>query len=111
MKRILIVMGVLALAAASAAYAAKPGSGSDTGRALVFAPNPVQDLGIQTLTDQKDAADAVPREAYREVTLRDLDGSGFLRGKWAEIRSETGNPAYSPTNTFLYDRIRTSSSR
>ena len=104
MKRILIVMGVLALAAASAAYAAKPGSGSDTGRALVFAPNPVQDLGIQTLTDQKDAADAVPADAYRAVTLTDLDGSGFLRGKWAQIRSETGNPAYSPTNTFLYDR-------
>ena len=38
------------------------------------------------------------------MTLTDLDGSGFLRGKWAQIRSETGNPAYSPTNTFLYDR-------
>jgi hypothetical protein len=97
-------MAAVALAAASAAYAAKPGSGSDTGRALVFAPNPVQDLGIQTLTDQKDSAGAVPQEAYRAVTLRDLDGSGFLRGKWAEIRSETGNPAYSQTNTFLYDR-------
>ena len=104
MKRVLIAMAAVALAAASAAYAARPGSGSGTGRALVFAPNPVQDLGIQTLTDQKDSADAVPREAYRSVALRDLDGSGFLRGKWAEIRSETGNPAYSPTNTFLYDR-------
>ncbi|HLO35659.1 MAG TPA: M36 family metallopeptidase, partial [Candidatus Deferrimicrobium sp.] len=80
------------------------GSGSPQGRALVFAPNPVQDLGIQTLTDQKDAADAVPEDAYRAVTLTDLDGSGFLRGKWAEIRSETGNPAYSPTNAFVYDR-------
>src|SRR4029450_5713937 len=38
------------------------------------------------------------------VTLTDLDGSGFLRGKWADIRSETGNPAYSPTNTFSYNR-------
>ena len=104
MKRVLIAMAAVALVPASAAYAAKPGSGSGTGRALVFAPNPVQDLGIQTLTDQKDAAGAVPQEAYRSVTMRDLDGSGFLRGKWAEIRSETGNPAYSPTNTFLYDR-------
>ncbi len=103
MKRILVV-GVLVLATASAAYAAKPGSGSSIGRAVVFAPNPVQDLGIQTLTDQKDAASAVPGAAYRAVTLTDLDGSGFLRGKWAEIRSETGSPAYSPTNTFLYDR-------
>ena len=36
--------------------------------------------------------------------MTDLDGSGFLRGKWATIVSETGNPAYSTTNTFLYDR-------
>jgi hypothetical protein len=33
-----------------------------------------------------------------------LDGSGFLHGKWATIVSETGNPAYSPTNSFLYNR-------
>jgi hypothetical protein len=38
------------------------------------------------------------------VTLRDLDGSGFLTGKYATVTSETGNPAYSPTNTFRYTR-------
>jgi hypothetical protein len=90
--------------AASAAYATKPGSGSSMGTALVFASNPVQDLGIQTLTDQKDAASAVPVAAYHSVALTDLDGSGYLSGKWAVIRSETGSPAYSPTNTFMYDR-------
>ncbi len=42
--------------------------------------------------------------AYHLVQLTDLDGSGFLRGSWAEIVSETGSPAYSPTNTFLYNR-------
>ena len=68
------------------------------GSAVVFAPNPVQDLGDQNLTDQKDSADAVPQAAYRPVTLTNLDGSGFLRGDWAVIVSETGNPAYSPTN-------------
>jgi hypothetical protein len=99
-----MIVGVLALAMASAAYATKPGSGSTTGTASVFAPNPVQDLGIQTLTDQKDAAAAVPAAAYHSVTLTDLDGSGRLSGKWAVIRSETGAPAYSPTNTFVYDR-------
>jgi hypothetical protein len=103
-KRILVVTTILALATASAAFATKPGSGSPDGRAAVFAPNPVQDLGVQTLTDDKDAADAVPAGAYRAVTLTDLDGSGFLRGRWADIRSETGNPAYSPMNTFVYDR-------
>ncbi len=104
MKRALVAVAAVALVAASAAYATKPGSGSTTGTALVFAPNPVQDLGIQTLTDQKDAASAVPEAAYHSVTLTDLDGSGFLSGKWAVIRSETGSPAYSTTNTFLYDR-------
>jgi hypothetical protein len=99
-----MIVGVLALAMASAAYATKPGSGSTTGTASVFFPNPVQDLGDQTLTDQKDAASAVPDAAYHPVALTDLDGSGYLRGKWAVIRSETGAPAYSPTNTFVYDR-------
>ena len=60
MKRALVAVAAVALVAASAAYATKPGSGSSTGTARVFAPNPVQDLGIQTLTDQKDAASAVP---------------------------------------------------
>jgi len=103
-KRVLIIVGVLVLCTASAAYATKPGSGSSTGTAAVFAPNPVQDLGIQTLADQKDAASAVPAAAYHSVTLTDLDGSGYLSGKWAVVRSETGSPAYSTTNTFVYDR-------
>src|SRR5690242_10110551 len=101
-KRALLAVVAVALVAASAAYATKPGSGSSMGTALVFASNPVQDLGIQTLTDQKDAASAVPVAAYHSVALTDLDGSGYLSGKWAVIRSETGSPAYSPTNTFMY---------
>ena len=104
MKRALVAVAAVALVAASAAYATKPGSGSRTGTARVFAPNPVQDLGIQTLTDQKDAASAVPAAAYHSVTLTDLDGSGYLSGKWAVVRSQTGAPAYSPTNAFVYDR-------
>ena len=104
MKRALVAVAAVALVAASAAYATKPGSGSSTGTARVFAPNPVQDLGIQTLTDQKDAASAVPAAAYHSVTLTDLDGSGYLSGKWAVVRSQTGAPAYSPTNAFVYDR-------
>ena len=63
-----------------------------------------QDLGDQSLTDQGDADYAALQPAYHIVQLTDLDGSGFLRGSWAEIVSETGSPAYSPTNTFLYNR-------
>ena len=104
MKRALVAVIVLALACASAALATKPGSGSTTGDARVFVPNPVQDLGNQSLTDQKDADYAALRAAYRTVRLTNLDGSGFLRGDWAVIIGETGNPAYSPTNTFLFNR-------
>jgi hypothetical protein len=97
------VLGLLAVAA-TAALAAKPGPGTSTGTANVFVSNPVEDLGDQSLRDEKDSAAAVPAAAYRSVVLTDLDGSGFLRGRWATIVSETGNPAYSPTNTFVYTR-------
>jgi len=102
--RLLAIAGLLTLATASAALATKPGPGTGTGQAFVFAPNPVQDLGNQSLTDEKDADYAALQPAYRAVTLTDLDGSGFLRGRWAEIVGETGNPAYSPTNTFRFNR-------
>ena len=67
-------------------------------------PNPVQSLGDESLTDQKDSDAAVPAAAYYAVPLTNLDGSGFLHGDYATIYSETGNPAFSPTNTFAYTR-------
>jgi hypothetical protein len=86
------------------ASATKPGSGSSTGTASVFMVNPVQSTGDQTLTDQKDAADAVPAQAYARVPLRNLDGSGRLSGAYADVTTSTGTPAYSTTNTFVYTR-------
>jgi zinc metalloprotease ZmpB len=100
----MLVVVVLALATASAALATKPGSGSSDGTGRVFVPNPVQDLGDQSLTDQKDADYAALAPAYHTVALTHLDGSGFLHGDWATIVGSTGNLAYSPTNTFLYRR-------
>ena len=64
----------------------------------------MQSLGDESLTDQKDSDAAVPAAAYHDVTLTNLDGSGFLRGDYATVVSETGNPAFSPTNTFGYTR-------
>ena len=105
MKRFIIAsVAIASLASVSALVAAKPPSAVDTGSARVFLPNPVQLLGDESLTDQKDSDSAVPASAYRTVTLHDLDGSGFLRGKWANVASETGNPAYSVTNTFAFTR-------
>jgi hypothetical protein len=107
LHRMLFSVGLAALVAAvsvTVAVAAKPGPGTSTGTAAVFVSNPVEDLGNQSLLDQKDSAAAVPAAAYHTVSLTDLDGSGFLRGRWAEIIGETGDPAYSPTNSFFYNR-------
>jgi hypothetical protein len=94
----------LVLALSAVASAAAPRSASDKGVGLVFVTNPVQSLGDESLTDQKDADSAVPQSAYHEVVLTNLDGSGFLRGDYVNVVTETGKPAYSPTNTFRYSR-------
>jgi zinc metalloprotease ZmpB len=103
-----VFIGVVAIAVgvavAAVGSAAKTGPGSSVGSASVFVSNPVQSLGDETLTDQKDADSAVPAAAYHTVTLTNLDGSGFLHGDYANVYSETGNPAFSPTNTFAYTR-------
>jgi hypothetical protein len=96
---------VLTLAALAAPAAdAKPPTSAMTAKALVFIPNPVQSSGNEGLTDQKDSATAVPRGAYYEVTLTDLDGSGYLNGTWANVKSATGTPAYTTNGTYFYDR-------
>ena len=107
MRRIFLAAGLVALLAAvgvTVAVAAKPGNGQSTGSGTVFLPNPVAELQNQSLTDQKDADYPALDAAYHGVTLHDLDGSGRLVGKWANVVSETGDPAYSPTNEFNYRR-------
>ena len=103
-RRIVLAAAAVAALSATAAWAAQPGPGTSSGSARVFFPNPVAQLGNESLTDQKDADYAALQHAYETVALTDLDGSGFLRGKWANVVSETGSPAYSPTNTFTYNR-------
>jgi len=102
-KASLIVFVLLTLFT-SGVLAGKEGPGTSTGTAQVFLPNPVADLGDQSLTDQKDSDYAELQPAYHIVTLTNLDGSGYLNGDWANIRSETGKPAFSSTNTFIYTR-------
>jgi hypothetical protein len=106
--QLLARVGALALALlalqAPAVAATKPGPGTATGSGRVFFPNPVALLQNQGLTDQKDADYAALQPAYRIVTLTNLDGSGYLYGDWANVLSETGDPAFSPSNTFSYGR-------
>src|SRR6266700_7016840 len=105
-RKLFLFLAVAALvtATAASASAANPGPGSSTGSGAVFVPNPVQSLGDESLTDEKDSDAAVPAAAYHDVTLTHLDGSGYLSGDYATVVSETGNPAFSPANTFRYTR-------
>ena len=90
------------LANFSLAY--KPEPGTSTGIGRVFFPNPVATLQNQDLTDQKDSDYPALQPAYREVSLTNLDGSGYLHGDWANVKSSTGPLAYSSDNTFSYNR-------
>ena len=76
-------------------------------------PNPVQSLGDESLTDQKDSDAAVPAAAYHDVNADEPRRQRLPARRLRERR--TARPAtsrYSPTNTFaLHARIRTSSSR
>jgi len=99
-----ILVTVVSALGGAAAASAKPPSGAGTATGLVFMVNPVQSSGDESLTDDKDSATAVPADQYARVPLRNLDGSGYLRGTWVSVESATGTPAYSPTGTFDYNR-------
>lgn len=75
-----------------------------TGSGRVFMVNPVQSSGDQSLTDQNDSATAVPASEYATVEIRNLDGSGYLRGSWVVVKSSTGSAAYSSTSSYTFDR-------
>jgi hypothetical protein len=99
-----LAAALVAAAAVAAGVGAKGIDAGSTGVGSVFVSNPVQSLGDESLTDQKDSDRAVPAAAYHNVVLTNLDGSGYLHGDYASIVSETGNPAFSATNSFRYTR-------
>lgn len=74
------------------------------GTGTVFSPNPVVSQQNQNLVDGDDADSAVPAAAYRSVTLSDLDGSGYLRGRYAQLTGAKSKLAYSRSNKFDYTR-------
>jgi zinc metalloprotease ZmpB len=102
-RRLTLIVVTAVLALAATAGAAKP-PGPTSGTGLVFWTNPVQDLEDESLTDQKDARAAVPSSAYHQVQLTNLEGSGFLRGPYVNVRNDTGPSAYSTTGDYRYFR-------
>ena len=86
--------GVVALTGPGTATASSPGTTfQGSARGTVFFPNPVQQTGLQSLTDRKDTDYAALQPAYRRVSLTDLDRSGSLTGRWVRVKSTTGKPA------------------
>lgn len=69
------------------------------GNGRVFIPNPVVALGDLNLTLESE----IPENAYSQVILKGLDGSGFLRGSHVDT-DETPKRAYEPTLKFCYKR-------
>ena len=103
-------LAVLAVAGLVGAFSGTPASGADAPQGAVFAVNPVQSSGNQDLVDDKDSATAVPAKEYKRVALTNLDGSGYLRGDWANVVSETGNPVTAKTG-YIFTRHDDGSSR
>ncbi len=69
------------------------------GRGRVFIPNPVVALGDIKLTAESE----IPDRAYSTVILKDLDGSGYLRGRYVDTES-TPNRAKEQDLIFNYSR-------
>jgi hypothetical protein len=66
------------------------------GSADIFVPNPVYSQRDPTLRDDNNADTPELTAARVPVTLRRLDGSGYLRGQWADV-TRTRKPAQSAT--------------
>ena len=76
---------------------------SADGQGRVFNPNPIVALKDFALMDTDDSAGAIPEEAYTDVILPELDGSGFLDGPYVSTKL-TKNRANEQTLEFNYLR-------
>ena len=78
-------------------------SESPKGTAQVFDPSPVTQLGgFLELLKGKSPVKIVPEKAYRRVTLRDLDNSGYLQGKRVTTAPTRQKRARSRAYTYIY---------
>jgi hypothetical protein len=100
---LLLIVSLLILAP-PAALAKQPAGDGSTASAWIFAPNPVASSGNQNLLDNKDADYQALNDELVEVQLTNLDGSGYLVGEWANVRSSTGPLAFETDESFLYTR-------
>lgn len=100
----LVIVATFAVAPGAALAKRPPANPGSTAQALVFNPNPVATTMDNTLRDDKDADSAVLNNERVQVVLTNLDGSGYLRGDYAIVVSETGDPAFETDGTYFYTR-------
>src|SRR5262245_47322257 len=107
LRRTLITIAAGAIALSIPSFLANPaGAFTGTAQGRVFEPNPVVTLHDESLTDQKDADYAALQPAYKVATLTNLDGSGYLRGDFADVCGNK-NCAFSNDATYLFGRDHT----
>src|ERR1051325_4887987 len=70
-----------------------------TGKGRIFDPNPISALKDPTIT----ADSPIPQQAYVDVDLEGLDGSGLLDGEFVTTRGTTDRVT-SATNEFVFTR-------
>ena len=97
------VLAVVAVAGLVGALSGTPAAGAGAPQGAVFAVNPVQSSGNENLVDDKDSATSVPASEYKSVPLTNLDGSGYLRGDWANVVTATGKPVSARTG-YVFNR-------
>ena len=97
------VLAVVAVAGLLGALSGTPAAGAGAPQGAVFKVNPVQSSGNENLVDAKNSATAVPASEYALVPLTNLDGTGYLRGDWANVVSETGKPVSAKTG-YVFNR-------
>ena len=106
MRRLLgsaLVLAVLVSFAPAGAATGAPEPTDSTGVGRLFVPNAIVALRDDSITDRKDADYPALRSAYSVRTLTHLDGSGYLRGDFADVRG-SGGRAFEPDLSFLYGR-------
>jgi hypothetical protein len=102
-----VALAISALAFTIPSLQASPAQAfTGTAQGKVFEPNPVVTLRNGSLTDQKDADYPALQAAYKIVTLVKLDGSGLLRGDYADVCG-TKSCASSSDGAYLFGRDHT----
>jgi hypothetical protein len=97
------ILAVVAVVGLLGALSGTPAAGAGAPQGAIFKVNPVQSSGNENLVDAKDSATAVPQSEYTLVPLTNLDGSGSLRGAWANVLTTTGKQVSAKTG-YVFNR-------